>query len=425
MTYYGDHNQKISDFYKDNQHISFVTVNLTFIELFEKVNNDKSLLDKSNNSLNQTININKKFNDFEILLNNKINEIIPLLDNNNNLINNIINKNDNSCIIQIKNIIESFNISLINDTCNLIKNNDSLIIKDFINNFELKSSLMYQNIQQPLYSFIIALEERINNNINNLKENIKSNNSTALNNINILKNKKELLISILNKLYDTSEIIVFNTKNYIYLYPNVISNVYVFKRLSKLPILINSIDVDRNINSDEIELFYKIIDDNKNNAIFLSQNSGISLKSNYYIEYYHENIIIFIHNVEYNSYKIKIAIDIIDNLSEKIKNFKNIKNENSEFNIDSQLLEEINNEFIKFINQKELLINILKDNQKNILSIIEEINFLTLDKFLSTKFIETKIKKTSFICDICNKYNGHNLKAIAAHKRKCKKVIIN
>ena len=128
MTYYGDHNQKISDFYKDNQHISFVTVNLTFIELFEKVNNDKSLLDKSNNSLNQTININKKFNDFEILLNNKINEIIPLLDNNNNLINNIINKNDNSCIIQIKNIIESFNISLINDTCNLIKNNDSLIV---------------------------------------------------------------------------------------------------------------------------------------------------------------------------------------------------------------------------------------------------------------------------------------------------------
>lgn len=223
-------------------------------------------------------------------------------------------------------------------------------------------------------------------------------------------------------MYKTSEIIPFHKKN------NMLEQnnqndfiIYSLKRINKQAVLINNVDFDRNISTEEIESFYKIVDENKCNAIFLSQNSGFSLKKNYHIEYRNGNILIFVHNVDYQDYKIKIAMDVIDNLSLKLNTYKSEKHE---YSIDNAVLEEINTEYKKFISQKELLINTVKDNQKNMLSQIDNMNFSGLDDFLSTKFIKSSTNKQKIICDNCNKYNAHNLKALAAHKRGCKKKII-
>lgn len=361
-------------------------------------------------------------------MNTKINEIIPLLNNNtddiinktNIILNSVIPKSQNDSIYKIKDIIESFNDSILKDTHSIMKSTDSQIMKDFVNNFEMKSSIMYQNIQQPLYTFIMALEERINTNINSIKDNIMNNEKqNTKNKIFLNKTPQELIVFILNKIYKTSEIIPFHKKSGISESSNQNDfNIYSLKRINKQSILINNVDLDRNITTEEIESFYKVVDENKSNALFLSQNSGFALKKNYHIEYRNGNILVFIHNVDYQDYKIKIAMDIIDNLSLKLNSYKS---EKQEYSIDNSVLEEINNEYKKFINQKESLINTVKENQKNMLSQIDNMNFAYLDDFLSTKFIKSSSGKQKIICDNCNKYHAHNLKALAAHKRGVKR----
>ena len=49
---------------------------------------------------------------------------------------------------------------------------------------------------------------------------------------------------------------------------------------------------------------------------------------------------------------------------------------------------------------------------------IEEFQFPSLDKYLSSKFT-TPIPKNGHRCDICKIFNANNLKARAAHKRGC------
>lgn len=61
-------------------------------------------------------------------------------------------------------------------------------------------------------------------------------------------------------------------------------------------------------------------------GIFISQHSGIAFKSNFQIDINNGNILIYIQNCDYDPEKIRLAIDIIDNLSTKLKDI-NINNE--------------------------------------------------------------------------------------------------
>jgi hypothetical protein len=49
---------------------------------------------------------------------------------------------------------------------------------------------------------------------------------------------------------------------------------------------------------------------------------------------------------------------------------------------------------------------------------LEEFQFPSLDKYLSSKFT-TPIPKNGHRCDLCKIFNANNLKALAAHKRGC------
>jgi hypothetical protein len=254
MNYLEIKNERICSFYKNNPEINFETVNLQIIDLFEKMNLDKKLCVNHSNqsnagqsSNNDLTSIKKLFEEFQTRINdkmsNKINEIMPLLNNNTD------------------EIISKTNI--------IMKSTDSQIMKDFVNNFEMKSSIMYQNIQQPLYTFIMALEERINTNINSIKENIINHEKQNAKNKNLLnKTPQELIVFILNKIYKTSEIIPFYKKCGISESANQNDfSIYSLKRINKQSILINNVDLDRNITTEEIESFYKIVDENKSNAL--------------------------------------------------------------------------------------------------------------------------------------------------------------
>ena len=324
---------------------------------------------------------------------------------------------------EINRSLYSFQKAIAGDTQTLLKSVDTHSLKDYMNNFEIKSSLMLQNIQQPILSSITASEERITNNVNSVKDNIATteethktmfhNMSSTLNNEKSKSNIENItnnhFVSFLTKSFASADI---SSKLF-----GMNSPTTVMKRIRKPDVLIHNYELDTNVSSDEMASFMNVLSDENKCGILISQYSGISNKNDFQIEFHNNNVIIFVHNSEYSNHKIEAAVNIIDHLYFKLHQF-NKTGINDDFTIPKDVLEIINNEYQMFITQKLAVIDVLKESQKKVIAQIDEIKFPSLDKYLSGKY-SAPIVKTGLKCDICKFYSANNLKALAAHKRGC------
>lgn len=289
-------------------------------------------------------------------------------------------------------------------------------IKSFYNN---NPDIDFQTVNLlfiELFGKVLCNKEN-NTNIDNREPNVEQTkfmsemmdilNKFRSNDICQQHNDKHLL-NILTKLYSNAEVnvpIKNNTSGWI-----------VLKRQGRTPIIIENRDINTNVTAEEVQAFATIIDEQNCNGIFLSQNSGISSKKNYQIEIHNNNVMIFVHDAQYNPAKITAAVDIIDQLSNKIRQFKNIGGDDC--HIPKDIMDSINNEYQLFLSQKNAVIEVFKESQKKVFAQIDELRFPTLDKFLSTKYTVT-IQKPGLKCDLCKSSTANNLKALAAHKRGC------
>lgn len=220
---------------------------------------------------------------------------------------------------------------------------------------------------------------------------------------NVDKNPKPDFISTISLLFPAAEM-VFN------------NDIVNMKRIQKSRILMKSIYIDYNISNESIGEFVELINKENCNGIIFSQNSGISNKQNFQIDFHNKNIIVYVHNVKYSHYIITSAIDIIDTLYSKLQTFSS--NYGEDYSIPKEIMDNINDEYNLFISQKKELIEIIKEYNKKMLSQLEECRFSSLSIFLSEKY-SIPVTKSGFNCELCKKYSGHNLKALAAHKRGC------
>ena len=463
-------NPRICKFYEANKTINFDAVNLIFVDLFEKLLQDTSfsvaatinsqilssiteqshqisdlkssisLLKDNVSALNSDItnSLLVKFFDIKkdyieevkaIVSTNTTDKISGLFEKSTNhlidkttlIINDIVPKSHEHFYKQIQDNIKTFHKSIREDTTSLSKNLDGNSIKEFLSNFEVKSSLMLQNIQQPIYSFIASSEDRINNNINAMKDN--SNSAQLLQGkvfteltdfMNKFRNSsykgqfgENQLGCILNKMYSTAEIV--NTSG------QRASGDFIMKREKKPTIMFENKDYDRNVNPEEIKKFIRDIEEQNCHGIFLSQHTGITSKPNYFIETHNGNLLVYIHNAEYNSDRIQVAVDIIDNLALKISEAS--IGSTSGGNITKEILDEINREYQSFVCQKDALSTSLKESHKKSILQLDSLKFPSLEKYLSTKY--ASVQKQGYKCDLCKNFNANSLKAMAAHKRGC------
>ena len=350
---------------------------------------------------------------------------LVLLDKTTHVLNEIVPKTQTHIQSQINETLQQFHKSLCTDTANLIKSADAQSsIKEFVQNFEMKTSMMLQTLQQPLYSFITASEERITTNMNAIKEGNMTNQISQqkimseiedfLKNFRANKSNTQVfhnnqLSGVLTKMYNSAEI---------HVQPSAMnSGSILLKRLRKPNIIIENKDNAENIGVDEINNFMLLVEEHNCNGIFISQNSGISNKKNYQIEFVNNNIVVFLHSVEYCSTRISSAVDIIDNLTTKLRLFKDTF-KNDDVSIPKDILDSINSEYQLFMNQKNSVVEVMKESQKKMISQLDELRFPYLDKFLSTKY-SMPVQKAGLKCDVCKLFNANNLKALAAHKRGC------
>jgi hypothetical protein len=444
-------NERVCKFYEQNPTINFEAVNIIFVELFEKlltninttmnatinsqiltnVNDNTKKLGELNKSIHHlqekithiTDNITSKIaNTFIDVKKDYINElkmivqcqttenIGSLLEKNNSilidkttvLLNDVIPKSNHQSYNQIQETIRGFHKSILDDTKVLLTSMDNNGIKDYINTFEMKSSMMMQNLQQPIYTIIKATEERINSQITLLKDN-SSSQFTIQNKLigeltGVLENIRKINMAdiqssvnivkldvILNQLYNTADIRNLKDENrYINRYlrtiesnPETVTSTNADKFIVKRPqlskILIYNVDIDRNINTDEIREFITSLEDNSCHGVFISQKSGFLSKPNFHIETHNKLIMVYVHACGYSADKIKNAIDIIDNLSIKLREFNG--EHVNEFTVDKPILDEINKEYQFFINQKEMVVTCMKDYQKKMFSQIDDFKF--------------------------------------------------
>jgi hypothetical protein len=468
-------NKKVWDFYNTHPNVNFENANLLLVDFMETIFNNMTNDISSNintqllsfmkenqtrieniseciNVVNQNVNtlsndVNNKMmlqmnnikseyirefasiiNTSSLTTNEKISSLIDksnniLVDKTTLLLNEIIPRNNSSLHSVIKENLRDLHNTITSDTQKLTANINSQDAQtDFLSTIENKLSSIIQNIQLPLYSTLNASEERLTTNINTIKE--STNQSVVAQNklfgelegfLGKYKNSTHKgkfgegeLSSVLQSIYSSAEIT--NTTGC------KASGDFIMKRTDKPDVMIENKEYTYTIPKEEISKFIRDIDTLNMSGIFISQHSGIAFKQNFQIDINKGNVLVYIQKCEYNAEHIRIAVDIIDNLSPKLKDFYT---DDENCSISKDILDDINVDYHAFIAQKESLQTVLRDFTKRMNAQIEELALPSLDRYLEPKY--AYVKDRLFKCDLCNDFNGKSKQALSAHKRGCKK----
>ena len=225
------------------------------------------------------------------------------------------------------------------------------------------------------------------------------------------KISENLINNVLSEVYPLAEIEdVGKTKE---------SGDIMMLRKNKPKILVENKDWTRPIVNAEVQKFVRDVEIQKCHGLFLSQNVGICSKDNYEINILEGNLVtVYIHNVNYDPEKIRVGVDIIDNISEILKEIDVIEiNQSTEYSISKELTQFINVEYQNYLAHKERTIKMAKEFVANLIKHEEEFSFSSLEKFLASK-CNTQNNKN--VCKYCG-FIGKKAQSLSAHMRGCAK----
>lgn len=274
-------------------------------------------------------------------------------------------------------------------------------------------------------NFSYKLEHILENKISVLKESATANReiiSTQNDSLNMLlkrfensskkgKISENLLSNVLSDAFPLAEIQdVGKTKE---------TGDIIMLRKNKAKILVENKDWTRPIVNAEVQKFIRDVEIQKCHGLFLSQNVGICSKDNYEIDILEGNLVtVYIHNVNYDEEKIRVGVDIIDNISEILKEIDILEiNKSTEYAISKELTQFINVEYQNYLSHKDKTIRMAKDFVANLIKHEEEFNFSSLEKFLESK---CNIQNNKNVCKYCG-YIGKKAQSLSAHMRGCTK----
>lgn len=419
----------ILDFYEKNPHIDIVSMNLLFIDILKKLGSDlsKSISDSKLAELEGIVKSMKEGFPKEIksLLNSssienvdRVNSLLErntsaIMDKTTNILNDVIPKNQGVYQKQIEGTIREFYQSLSSDTKRILE------LKE-------KEGTSVKDIQQPIFSFISACEERTNSKIEALKE---SSSVQALEQekmgghimefLNKYKHStttkgsisENILYGILQNIYPSDEIVDCRSAT-------ASGDFIVNRKDSNRPtIMFENKDYKLSVDTREVGKFERDIQAKKCHGIFLSQSSPITFKECYQIDIIDGLIHVYVPNAEFSLEKIRIAADIVDRLAPALKM---VEDEYTPDNISISMneIERITEEYKAFATKRGEMIDYIKLTSKQMLDNMDEFTLPSLNSMLVSA---GKMDSTnSLVCPFCKKYTGKSKQSLAAHTRKCK-----
>ena len=456
-------NKTIYNFYNKHPNLNFEEMNIIFISILEQlfessnpslntniasqlidnmrtlqtqVSNVTEMFSKSQSDMNTIFTI--KFVEFKrdyiedmklILSHNTTDKIAPiikdyndsLLDKTRILINEIMPKNQENLSKGIENFMKNLQNNITQDTNVLMKstiNKETLDI--FINSIDEKFSKTVLNSQSILNSIVTSSENRIENRLTEIKDISKLNNSSQnvlQTNIGELLKKMEnssskgklsenILYNVLLSLYPTAQIDQVGTTKE--------TGDIMLIRKNKPSIIFENKNYDKNVVQEEVKKFLRDVETQNCSGIMLAQHYGIANKDNFEIEVNNNNVLVYLHKVEYDADKIKAAVDIIDHFKTTIE--YNEKTGNDTLIIDKDVLDDINKEYQMFVVNKLSHIKTIKDFQQKLISQVDELKIPNLEQYLSKLYASSSSKND--VCEYCN-YCAKNSRALIAHYRGC------
>jgi hypothetical protein len=451
--------KKIIMFYKENPHLDVENINHIFIDILKQLSTNlsskidntltsqilsivtdlKGELYKINNDITAKLNDAKKdyindvktlFSHAELSTQEKINHILEksndtLLAKTTLLMSDIIPKSHDKNYISIENCIKQFFTTISEDTKELLKMNGMDKSDDLANNIDKNINKMFSSIQQSLFNAIQTSESRtfssiqqVNDTIN-LQKQIQENLSNELNTfLNKYKSNSSVkgsvseceLYSLLQKILPHDFLVRCSSEA-------CSCDIRLTRKDKRLPnILFENKDYTASVNTDEIEKFERDLKLQRCHGIFISQNSPIAYKENFHIDIINNIIHLYIPNAGYDIEKIKLAINIVDSLSEKL-NLIVLDPDEEIYEISIDDFENLKKEYCEFANKKVEMLDFIKMITKQLSDKLECIQLPVLKKLTVGN---TETKNMGIICSLCNKFNAKNKASLGAHMKHCR-----
>ena len=455
-------NKDVWEFY-DKHKLNFEDMNVLFVKVLEQLfettnpslntNIASQLIDNMKHIQNQVSSVSEmfaktqqdmnnnfslKFMEFKkdyiedlkiIIAHNTSDKLAPIirdyndtiLDKTRIMIGEIIPKGQELLSRDIENTVKSLYSSIHQETNEFMKstiNKDTL--DQFVNSLDEKFSKSILSSQTIFNSLIASSENRLDTRLSEIKDISTSNNSTQnvlQSNITDLLKKMEnssskgkisenILYNILLSLYPSAQIDwVGTTKE---------TGDIMLIRKDKPTILFENKNYDKNVVQEEVKKFLRDVDQQNCSAIMLAQHYGITNKENFEIEIHNNNVLVYLHKVEYDADKIKAAVSIIDHFKTTMEPKNHVAG--STLAIDKEVLDDINKEYQLFITSKLSHIKTIKDFQQKLVAQAEEFKLPNLEQYLSKLYASSSSKND--VCEYCN-YVAKNSRALVAHYRGC------
>lgn len=449
----------IIEFYRDNPNLDFIAMNHAFIAILKSLSTDLS--STINNTINSKVlslvtdihsnlntvktdiiskfrdSIKEYIDDVKIILQNSAltnnEKMSALLEKNNDnllakttlIINDVVPKSLDKNYLQIENCVQGFGTAIAQDTAKLLTLNNKDDSHTIVKDIETRFSNMISTIQQPIFSFIQSSEERTSVGIQRIKDgllehqtvnqklntdmsdflNKYNNNSSSKGNVSEAE-----LYYMLQSLLPSDEIVKVNSET--------ASCDLKVNRMdkSKPTILFENKDYTRSVPTEEVKKFERDIRLQKAHGVFVSQKSPITFKSNFQIDVIGGLIHIYVPNAGHDANKIKIAIDIIDNLSSKLETIETLKGE--ELTLSKEEIDNITEDYRFFVAQKMQMIDTIKAVTKQLVDKMDDFQLPAIKK-ITTKLGVVE-NDNEFKCSFCSSWSGKNKASLGAHVRNCK-----
>jgi hypothetical protein len=269
-------------------------------------------------------------------------------------------------------------------------------IDKFINIFDNKF-LNINEISKSNKEILSSQNDKLNNLLNRFE-----------NSSNKGKLSENLVLNTLKTMYQNAEIYsVGQTKE---------TCDIMLIRNNKPKILVENKDWERPVIQEEVKKFLRDIDMQKCCGLFLSQKTTITTKENYEINVHDGNVLVYVHCVNNDPEKIKIAIDIVDAFHNMLKNLDEESCSEENMNtISKEVTDHINVEYQNFLSKKNKTIKMAKEFIQTLVKQIEEFTIPSLETYLASKY---SLSSSKFVCEFCG-FTGKNQQSKSAHMRGC------
>ena len=357
-----------------------------------------------------------------ILSSNIADKIAPLIKDSNGtildktqlLLSELVPKNNENLSRQINENIKSFCTSITEEISKTSKTNGEPLsqssMDDFIKTIDAKFSNVIDSTRKMVdsnkdanlsqFSSITSSQNALLSEVKDVLKRMENSSSKG-------KMSENIVLNILRGLFPSAEVEYVGSQKE--------SGDIMIHRKDKQKILVeNKCYESRQVTSDQVKKFIHDVDTQNCSGLFLSQEGGIVNKENFEINIHNRNVLLYIHNVNYDPEIIKIGIDIIDSFKTKLDEITLT----DDYPISKDTLEEINKEYQLFVEQKLNQLKMVKEFSQKMIKNIEGLQLPSLEKMLSSRF--GYVNSGKFVCEKCN-YIGKNPLALSVHKRSCDK----